>query len=147
MKWPIFRFERFKNNIAKLIKIKIANKFNILLLNLHLINERSCIFCEKLQIIASLIQLAYLLTGFSIRITVSFLPLFKKTHTRFSYYPRNQVSLLSYNNSCIAIHLSGATCALMEVSRLASISGIIPYSKRFSSFHDYWYFIVIFHGW
>lgn len=80
MKWPIFRFERFKNNIAKLIKIKIANKFNILLLNLHLINERSCIFCEKLQIIASLIQLAYLLTCFSIRITVSFLPLFKKTH-------------------------------------------------------------------
>lgn len=140
MKWPIFRFERFKNNIAKLIKIKIANKFNILLLNLHLINERSCIFCEKLQIIASLIQLAYLLTGFSIRITVSFLPLFKKTHIL-------QVSLLSYNDSYIAIHLSGATCALMEVSRLASISGIIPYSKRFSSFHDYWYFIVIFHGW
>lgn len=52
-------------------------------------------------------------------------------------YPRNQVSLLSYNHSCIAIHLSGATCALIEVSRLASISGIIPYSKRFSSFHDY----------
>lgn len=49
-------------------------------------------------------------------------------------YPRNQVSLLSYNDSCIAIHLSGA---LIEVSRLASISGIIPYSKRFSSFHDY----------
>lgn len=139
MKWPIFRFERFKNNIAKLIKIKIANKFNILLLNLHLINERSCIFCEKLQIIASLIQLAYLLTGFSIRITVSFLPLFKKTHileTKLVFF-RTMIRVSRF------IYL----VLLMEVSRLASISGIIPYSKRFSSFHDYWYFIVIFHGW
>lgn len=120
MKWPIFRFERFKNNIAKLIKIKIANKFNILLLNLHLINERSCIFCEKLQIIASLIQLAYLLAGFSIRITVSFLPLFKKT------YPRNQVSLLSYN---------------VRVSRFIYLVLLVPLWK----FLDWRVFLVLFH--
>lgn len=96
------RFEQFKNNIAKpkLIKIKIAKKFNIFLLNLHLINERSCIFCAKLQIIASLIQLAYLLTGFSNTIYTNngIVPAIvqKNTYTVFALFSkRSIVSFLS----------------------------------------------------